>query len=131
MARIEIVPKARYRVYLDRAKEFARQMDQSASDEAWSAVGLLALHSVISACDALSVHHSGQRWSGQDHAGVAGVVESLHLSDSAKALRQITDALEKKNQVEYEARPFTEQEAEGLRRAATRVLKWVTDQLPE
>jgi hypothetical protein len=131
MPRIESVPKGRHGVYLDRAKEFARQMDRAATEKAWSSVGLLAVHSVISACDALTVHQTGRRWSGQGHAGVVGVVGSLNLPDSDNALRQISNALEKKNQVEYESRPFTERESEDLRRTATRILKWVTVRLAE
>ena len=72
MSRIEALPKSRYRVYLKRALEFAGQMDRAASDEAWNAVGLLGVHSVISACDALTVGRAGQRWSGQDHARRSG-----------------------------------------------------------
>jgi hypothetical protein len=129
MARIESVPRARYSVYLDRAKEFAHQMDRTSVEKAWNSVGLLAVHSVIASCDALTVHQSGQRWSGQDHAGVVGMVGSLKLPDSEKAIRQISGVIEKKNQVEYESRPFTEREAEDLRRSAARILKWVIARL--
>jgi hypothetical protein len=130
MPRMESVPKARYRVYRDRANEFATQMDRAAAESAWSSVGLLAVHTVISACDALTVEQAGRRWSGQDHSGIVGMVESLDLPDTKKVLRQISDVLEMKNQVEYESRPFTERESEDLRLAAARILKWITARLP-
>jgi hypothetical protein len=130
VARTEVVSKTRYAVYLERAREFESQMNRAASDEAWNSVGLLGVHCVISACDALTVQRSGQRWSGQDHAGVVGVVSSLRLSEADPALRQISRVLEVKNRVEYESRKFTASEAEGVRRSVSRVLKWVISLLP-
>ena len=130
MARIESLPESRHQVYLARAKDFAGQMDLAASSHAWNSVGLLAVHTVISACDALTIERSGQRWSGQDHAGVLEVVRSLELSDSPRTLRQISDVLSIKSRVEYEAREFTEVEAEAVRVKAARLLAWVVARLP-
>ena len=130
MGRTEVVPKARYAAYWKRSNDFAKQMDRAASERAWNSVGLLGVHAVISACDALTVQRAGQRWSGQDHAGVVGLVGSLRLPDSERIVRQITRALEAKNRVEYESREFTEREAENVRQGATRVRAWVRPQLP-
>jgi len=129
--RSEVLPKARYTVYLARAREFARQMDRAAAERAWNSVGLLGVHCVISACDALTVQRAGQRWSGQDHSGVIGMVNSLQLAKSEVAVRQIAQVLDKKNRVEYEAREFTEKEATEIRRLAARVLDWISSQLVE
>ena len=131
MPRSEVLPKARYTVYLARAREFARQMDRAAAERAWNSVGLLGVHCVISACDALTVQRAGQRWSGQDHSGVIGMVNSLQLAKSEVAVRQIAQVLDKKNRVEYEAREFTEKEATEIRRLAARVLDWISSQLVE
>lgn len=130
MGRTEVVPKARYEVYWQRSNDFAEQMDRAASERAWNSVGLLGVHAVISACDALTVQRAGQRWSGQDHAGVVGMVVSLLLLDSDRIVRQISRALEAKNRVEYESREFTEREAEEVRQSTTRVRAWVKPQLP-
>jgi HEPN domain-containing protein len=129
MARIEVLPKTRGHVYLRRADEFAQQMDVAASHRAWNSVGLLGVHCVTSACDALTVGLGGQRWSGRDHAGVHGMVLSLRLSGSEVVLRQIADVLDQKSRVEYEAREFTENEAEEVRTKARRVLAWVKGSL--
>jgi len=129
--RSEVLPKARFAVYLARAREFARQMDRAAADHAWNSVGLLGVHCVISACDALTVQRAGQRWSGQDHSGVIGMVNSLQLAKSEVAVRQIAQVLDKKNRVEYEAREFTGREATEIRQLATRVLAWISSQLVE
>ena len=131
MPRTEVLPKARYTVYIGRAREFARQMDRAATDRAWNSVGLLGVHCVISACDALTVQRAGQRWSGQDHSGVIGMVNSLQLAKSAVAVRQITQVLDKKNRVEYEAREFTEREGTEICQLAARVLAWISSQLVE
>jgi hypothetical protein len=129
--RTEVLPKARHTVYFARAREFARQMDRAAADRAWNSVGLLGVHSVISACDALTVQRAGQRWSGQDHSGVIGMVNSLQLARPEAAVRQIAHVLDKKIRVEYEAREFTEREASEIRQLATRILAWVSSQLAE
>lgn len=122
MARTEPLPKSRYLVYLQRAKEFSGQMERAASDRAWNSVGLLGVHSVISACDALTVRLGGRRWSGQSHSGVLDVVRDLNLPDPDPLLRQIAEILELKNQVEYEDRVFTEKEALELKRTSERIL---------
>ena len=130
MARTEVVPKSRYVVYVERSGEFERQMNRAAAEGAWNSVGLLGVHSVISACDALSVQRAGQRWSGPDHAGALGVVSELRLPDAERILRQVSRVLEAKNRVEYESREFSDKEAEELRRNVTRVNVWVRRQLP-
>ena len=130
MARTEVVPMSRYVVYLERAREFETQMNRAAAEGAWNSVGLLGVHCVISLCDALTIQRSGQRWSGQDHAGVVGMVGSLGLPDAGRAVRQISRVLEAKNRVEYESREFTEREAEEVRQGVSRVQSWVTPLLP-
>jgi hypothetical protein len=129
MARTEVVPKGRYVVYLRRSDEFERQMERAVDDRAWNSVGLLGVHSVISACDALTVHLSGQRWSGQDHAGAVGMVGALHLTNADRMLRQVSRVLEAKNRVEYEAREFTKTEAEEVYQSVGRVKRWVKTHL--
>jgi hypothetical protein len=129
VARTEVLPKSRSQVYLPRAEEFAKQMDVAAPGHACNAVGLLGVHCVISSCDGLTVGLTGQRWSGQDHSGVHGMVQSLRLQHSEAALRQIADVIDQKNRVEYEAREFSEKEAEEVRKKARRILTWVKDSL--
>jgi uncharacterized membrane protein len=130
VSRIQSLPKSRAGVYRDRARDFAGQMDRASEDGAWNSVGLLAVHCVISACDALTVGGTGQRWSGQDHAGVQGVVRSMGIPDAAPMLRLISDVLSMKNRVEYESRPFSAKEAQLVRKSAERILAWVEGGLP-
>lgn len=129
MARTTIVRKLLYRVFWDRAREFGLQMDRSAAEGAWNSVGLLGVHCVISACDALTVGLSGERWSGQDHGGAVDLIRGLHLANSTALERQVTDVLAMKDKVEYEAREFTRAEAEELRKHASRILSRVKGEL--
>jgi hypothetical protein len=105
-------------------------MNRAAAEGAWNPVGLLGVHCVISTCDALTVQLSGQRWGGQDHSGVVGMVDSLGLPDADAALRQVTRVLEAKNRVEYESREFTRTEAEKVRQSVSRVRSWATSIMP-
>ena len=131
MARTEVLAKGRFKVYVERSTEFEDQMNRAAKDRAWNSVGLLGVHCVISACDALTVQRTGQRWSGQDHGGVVGMVEELGLPDTDHVVRQIARVLEAKKRVEYESREFTEREAEDVRQSVSRVTKWVNSLLPK
>lgn len=129
MSRAETVSRDRYRVYLVRAEEFEAQMLRAAADGAWNSVGLLAVHSVISASDALTVRFSSKRWSGQDHEGVRGLITSIGLDGASAALRQLSNVLAHKNTVEYESRAFSRAEAIEISRASSRYLKWVHSQI--
>jgi hypothetical protein len=129
VGRTEALPKSRYGVYLLRAREFGQQMERAVTEKAWNSVGLLGVHCVISACDALTTKLAGRRWSGQDHGGVHELVSSLHLPNASVALRQIGKIIAMKNQVEYESRAFTEMEAREVSQKVSRVLIWVTRQI--
>jgi hypothetical protein len=129
VARTETVPRGRSTVFLRRADEFYAQMERAAKDGAWNAVGLLGMHCIISACDALTVRLSGQRWSGQDHAGVVDMVNALGIPDADRASRQVSRVLGSKNRVEYESREFTEAEGREVREGVGRVLRWVKSNL--
>lgn len=129
MTRVEVLPRNRSGVFLDRSHELCAQMDRASSEKAWNATGVLGVHATIAACDALTVAKLGQRWRGQDHRGVRDLLASVGLPDAAPALRQVADILEQKNKVEYEARAFSQSEAVLLRKKVTRVVAWVDAQL--
>ena len=57
------------------------------------------------------------------------MVGSLDLPKSDVVLRQMAQVLDRKNRVEYEAREFTEKEAEEIRQQSTRVLHWIESAL--
>jgi len=129
VSRTEFVPKGRYRVYLHRAEDFQSAMESALQSENWNSVGLLAVHSTISACNALCVAVLGQRSTAQDHSEVRNLISSMNLPSSATTLKQISDVLSVKNRVEYESREFTESEAREVRKKANRILSWARDRL--
>lgn len=129
MARVEVLPRSRSRVFLSRAHELCTQMDRAATEEAWNAAGILAVHATIAACDALTVAKLGQRWRGEDHQGVSDLLGGLGIPDSAPVLRQVADILEQKNKVEYEGRVFSRLEVDLIRKKAARVVAWVDARL--
>jgi len=129
MSRTEVVPKSRYAVYLGRAEEFEAQMVLAAAHRAWNSVGLLGVHCVISGCDALTVRLAGQRWSGQDHAGVYGVLSSLNLPGDSVALRHVSNVLERKNRIEFESTAFSKEEGIAVSQSASRFLTWVRSRI--
>lgn len=129
MTRIQVVSRSKSTVYLLRASELSAQMDRAAAERAWNAVGILGVHAVISACDALTIGVAGQRWAGPDHQGVRGLIESLGLRDVAQPMRQVREVLEQKSKVEYLDREFKAGEAETVRTRTLRILTWVESQL--
>ena len=86
----------------------------------FDAAALTALHSVISACDALTVWTLGVRSSGQDHLAVVALVS--RAGAPAKLLAQVRETISMKASVEYEARETAELDSEGLVTRARRVL---------
>jgi hypothetical protein len=129
MPRVEALPKTRSAVFLRRAEDFEGEMRRAADSGSWNSVGLLGVHATISACDALTVHRLGQRWSGQDHNGLRELVGQLQIPGDATVLKQISDVLSLKNRVEYEAREFTRGEATRLAQQTSRILGWVREKL--
>lgn len=116
-------------VYLRKAEEFARGMDRAAIDEDWNAVGLLAVHVVISAADALTTAHLGLRSRGADHEEVVHLLRRLPSKGAVDQAARAVEVLQVKNQVEYEARPFEQKEAVATRKKASRFLEWARTQM--
>jgi len=54
------VEKSDYKIYLNKAKDFYDTMFKARDAGKWTAVGLNAVHCVISCCDAMLVFHLGE-----------------------------------------------------------------------
>lgn len=63
----EPLPKAKARAYLQKAREFSRATDRASETGDWNAVGLNAVHTVISALDALTTYYLQERSKSRDH----------------------------------------------------------------
>lgn len=125
------VRKTAYRVYWKKAIDFHGLVPAALTAENLNGAGLAAIHSVISACDALTAFHLGPRSKGQSHGEVAELLGELDLEGVREKVAQVNEVLRLKNLVEYEDREISRQEALRLVRHAERVLSWARRHLPE
>jgi hypothetical protein len=123
--------KSVYRVYLRKAEDFYRLVPMAIQANNINGAGLAAIHSVISACDALTVFHTGVRSRGESHLEVTELLRVLDLEGMRERVNQIEGVLQLKNLVEYEDREISRTEALRLGTQAERILSWVRKQLPE
>jgi len=94
---------------------------------------ILAVHAVISACDALASFYLQQRCASDRHLDVLFLIGRLPFDKSelnAKS-KQIARIIDVKNAAEYEERLISAGEAESAARDAERTLKWAIEKLPE
>ena len=96
----------------------------------YSAAGLAAIHSGISACDAALIGQTGLRSSSQNHAVVLDLLDERVDAFSAAQRRQLTGLIKMKNVVAYEQRPLTEVEAMQLVDQARRLTRWSARLVP-
>jgi hypothetical protein len=127
--RISPIPRSKATVFLRKAASFGRSMDAAFSTRDFDASGLNGVHSVISACDALTVARLGLRSTAQDHSEVLKLL--VRCDVPGPVLTQVRETLAAKNRVEYEARELSEEEATLIRTRAQRVLDFATRALSE
>jgi hypothetical protein len=119
-ARVEAVPKARFAVYQRRATNLLRAAELAFSSGNLDGTALNAVHSVISASDAVTVFALGLRSTAQDHLAV---VELLARAGApVRMLDHVRETISSKTRVEYEAREISRSDAETLLVKARRAL---------
>jgi len=105
-------------------------MREALKNEDWDAVGLNAIHAVISANDALLGTRHGIRPSSPDHGDAAVLLSQYEKSEDAKKnANRLDRMMRKKNLVEYEGRKLTKSEAAALATDAERFFSWVKSTL--
>lgn len=123
--------KEEYKKFLKKADEFFEIMQQSLKNEKWNAAGLNAIHTGISANDALLTFHFGLRSISPKHDDAVKLLISMMKRDDteikAKHLRRLISV---KNLVEYDGTLLSRREAESLAKHAERFLVWVRSLLP-
>lgn len=119
-SRIDPVPKAKARMYLRRATNLMKAAESVLLEGNFDAAALSAVHSVISACDAITVSSLGLRSSAQGHLEVVALLSQAGAPD--KLLSQVRETISKKSAVEYESKETSEVDAESLVTRARRVL---------
>ena len=122
--------KAQAVIYLSKAGQFCRTMKEAQGNEDWDAVGLNAIHCVISANDALLGTLYGFRPAGGSHIEAAELLGQYEQSEQSKRnIARLDRIVKKKNLVEYEGRGIAAAEARRLATDADRFLNWVRDRL--
>ncbi|MBI5682200.1 MAG: HEPN domain-containing protein [Deltaproteobacteria bacterium] len=125
-----IVDKNQYHAFLAKAKDFASMMDVSLEQGKWNSAGLQAVHTVISASDAVIVYYGGVRSSELDHREVVGLLHDIIGESASSPGRHVSRVIAKKNLVEYEERLIIQSEARDMVEHAKRFLDWVNGILP-
>lgn len=117
--------------YLIKAEQFFETAEEAYASENWNAVGLNAVHSAISANDAVTVYMKKIRSISEKHSDAIDLL--LSVFNNEKEVKEISAhlywLLNRKNLVEYESRLFYKKEAEDSIKHAERFLKWVKSRL--
>lgn len=119
------VDRSKSASYWVKAKEFEELMEKAAEVGKWNGVGLNAIHAVISAADAATVHCFGLRSREEDHEQVYELLRRVPHPDALAKASQAIEVVQRKNVVEYEARLFEETEGQAVAEKARRFLQWV------
>ncbi len=106
-------------------------MDLALEEGKWNSAGLQAVHTVISASDAVIAYYGGMRSADLDHREVVGLLQDVMGETAASAGKHVARVIAKKNLVEYEERQLTQAEAREMVEHARRFLKWTNGMLPK
>jgi len=121
--------KARHSIYLKKAAEFERAVADAAARKDWNAVGLNAVHAVISSADALTTFYLGERSAGDSHVDVVALLRQLPIEDANERSRQAFNVVNEKNVIEYEDVDFSSETAARVEKQARRFHEWARAKL--
>lgn len=122
--RMRAVNQSEYTGYWNKAEEFFEVMEHAHKNRMWSAVGLNAVHCVISASDALLVKFQGIRAAEDDHMRALELLASSSIVGIDKQVATVRRIIAKKNIIAYESREFRESEALDILKQAERFYRW-------
>ena len=117
------------RNYFGKSQEFADSMRDNLLAGKWDASGLNAVHTVISAADAILAAYGGIRSAEQDHRSAVRLLEEVLGKAVGPARRHISFVIAKKNTIEYEQRRLTKKEALAIAEHAERFLRFASEML--
>lgn len=127
--RTRAVNQSEYTGYWNKAEEFFEVMEHAHKNRMWSAVGLNAVHCVISASDALLVKFQGIRAAEDDHMRALELLASSPIAGIDRQVVTVRRIIAKKNIIAYESREFRESEASDIFRQAERFYRWAFEVL--
>lgn len=124
--------KSAYTNFLKKALDFFNSMKNNLEKGNWNSAGLEAVHSAISANDALLVYFHGIRSISQKHEDAVNLLISLIDKDGVKeAAAHLRRLIAKKNLIAYESVLFKRNDAEDAAKHAERFFNWVKNQIPQ
>ena len=123
------VDQSQYVVYWNKAEEFYEAMQRVYKGRLWTAVGLNAVHCVISSCDALLVKAQGIRPGGEDHMQAIELLARAPVLEIEKQVATVRRIIAKKNVIAYENREFRESDASEIFKQTERFYKWAFEYL--
>ena len=95
----------------------------------WEAASALAIHAVISSCDAMTARFLSCRHSGPTQLEVISLLEQLPMADRSELktrTTQIKQVILTKNKVEYEEKPIKKTQAQKIMTQTERIVEWAT-----
>ncbi len=125
--RVKTVAETNWKNYLLKAEQFMITARDAYSKDNWNAVGLNAVHSAISANDAICVFFKKKRSISDKHGDAVFVLlDVLNNNEESKEFsKHFSWLVNRKNLIEYETRLFYEKEALESLKHAERFLDWV------
>lgn len=109
-----------------KAEDFLEGAREQVNDHS-NAAATLAVHAIISACDAICAKFLQRRHAGADHMQAVEMLKELPIDkdELRPKVRQASRVLSKKNTAEYEDRIIAKNEAREMIRDAERFIDWV------
>jgi len=121
-----------YTNYLKKSDECFTAAKESLAKGDWNAAAICAIHSCISAGDALCIYFLGKRHAGPNHRDAVVLLDiiksgNMEVKNNANRLRKILGV---KNMAEYEERLVRQSEAEKVLKDTEHFLAFARSLLP-
>ncbi len=125
------IDKPKARTYLGKADEFLTAAKLALIAQQNDAALLLAIHTGISACDAVTIALGAVRSTDPEHLKTVDLLETVarQSPEVHERANQLRGLLKLKNLVEYEDRRVSAKEADTGTKRAERLASWATTQL--
>ena len=114
--RVQPLPRTRAKVYLTRAENLLHTMELAERERNPDGVAITAVQAAIALGDAYTIHFLQERCRGQDHHEVITLIARSGAPQKGEVGPMISRILGRKNEVEYEDRAVSLNDARELAR---------------
>jgi len=125
---VKFVGKDKASAFFKKATELYDSMMDAYRQGRWNATIINAVHCAISASDTYTVSQGEKVSASKDHRDAVRLLESVSKDAKEKA-KHLAWLISIKSTAEYEARVFTQKEADEAVKHADRLYKWVKAEL--